>query len=68
VNKTGSYGVLGAANKDNEPSGRFGAVGWYDNVHKSFWVFGGYGYVKIPGTCKMFHFYFIFKKIHSYSS
>jgi len=41
---TWNYGEKGNASTANYPSGRAGAVGWYDSSLQEFWVFGGYGY------------------------
>lgn len=40
--QNGHYGIKGASNINNTPSGRFGSVGWV-GLDKSLWLFGGWG-------------------------
>lgn len=33
----------GSPSQNNKPSGRYGAVGWFDSSSQELWIFGGKG-------------------------
>ena len=37
------YGEKGVPNTANVPGARHGASGYYDNIKREFWMFGGFG-------------------------
>jgi len=41
INQSGEYGEKGTPNSSNVPSSRGYAAGWYDDLRKELWLFGG---------------------------